>query len=95
MVDESLAWDNSIAEGQDAYVCEWMRHITAFQNKTKIAVFSILKHWPTHWPAIGVTQVQWMTKRGEKRQECIWEIIDMCHRSLEELEEIILHSVDW
>ncbi|KAG1883203.1 uncharacterized protein F5891DRAFT_990939 [Suillus fuscotomentosus] len=95
VVDESSAWDDDMAEGRDAYVCERMRRITACQNKAKIAAVSILKHWPTHWPAIGGTQVQWMTKRGEKRQEGVWQIIDMCRRSLEELEEIILHSADW
>jgi hypothetical protein len=86
-------WDDRDAERKSACVDQRICSINGMAHKIMTMCATIMKHSGT----VGGRQGdgEWAKKRAEKRESCVWSVIQLCRRSLEEVEGVLCDALDW
>ncbi|KAG1760691.1 hypothetical protein EV702DRAFT_1207742 [Suillus placidus] len=70
-----------------------MSSVSIMAHQIMIACATILKNSSTGLGHKG--DGEWVKKRADKRELCVWTVIELCRRSLQEVQAMVLNSIDW
>ncbi|KAG1718540.1 uncharacterized protein EDB91DRAFT_1258490 [Suillus paluster] len=89
VMKECALWDDTDSRLKNAYVRKRMMKIQLMTHKIMLSIISILEF-------IGPAfERQTEMDRAERRDSCVWSVIKLCCSSLEHVDEILDHSLDW
>ncbi|KAG1720978.1 uncharacterized protein EDB91DRAFT_1256734 [Suillus paluster] len=92
VMKECALWDADSGL-KNAHVRKRMLEIQLMAHKIMLSSVSILRFiGPAFERRIEMDRAR---RRAEKRDSCVWSVISMCRSSLEHVDDVLDHSLDW